>query len=228
MAMEETVRSNYLGAKYFVDNLKKDKIKILRGKFLAGYGVTLYEKSTVVKTYYDTPDCFFKQVGITININKLAGGKGELVVRFNTDANRIIFLNNIPDTFAKPVNPRSTAREHMDFIADAIYELIPNGISSDVQGLIRSLRPIIVKKKKRERYRIINANGFKTIMSFANCVYHNQINGIKKKVETLELESKSNNNEYFPVFQKLLTFEFPTLIATDSSDLTVGFDICVK
>ena len=226
--MDDAVKSNYLGAKYFLDNLKKDKPRILRSELLRGYSVTLYDKSTTVKTYYDTQDCFFNQVGLTININKLSNNKGELVVRFNSATNRIEFLSNIPDTFAKEVNPKSTVRDHIDFITNAIYDLIPNGISADVKQMLRTARPIMVAEKKRERYRLINANGFKTILSFSNSTYSNYLNRVRRKVEILELESNSNNPQYFPVFQKQLLFEFPTLIQTETSDLNVGFKVCEK
>ena len=225
--MEETIKSNYLGSKYLLDNLKKQKIQILHAQFLKGYGISLYSKEVIVKTYYDTQDSFLSQVGITININKRKEG-GELVVRFNKDANRIMFLTNIPDTFSKKINAKDSIHKHFDFIANAIYELIPNGISADVRTLLNDIRPIMVVEKKRERFRIINANGFKTIMSFSNSTYSNQFNRTRSKVEVLELQSESGQHEFYPIFTKLLTFEFPELISLDASDLNVGLSLTEK
>lgn len=225
--MEDTVKSSYLGSKYLLDNLKKQKVQILRGQFLKGYGITIYEKGTITKTYYDTPDCFFNQVGITININKRKEG-GELVVRFNSGVNRIMFLTNIPDTFSIKINPKSRISDYIKFITSAIYELIPNGISADVEALLKTIQPIMIVEKKRERFRAINANGFKTIMSFSYSTYANQLNKKRSKVEVLEFQSDSGNHEFWPTFNKLVKFEFPALIETQSSDLNLGIDLTAK
>ncbi len=227
--INNAVKSNYLASKYLLDNLKKDKMKILHGQFLKGYGISLYGRDFEQKTYYDTQDTFFNKVGITININKIKGAsKAELVVRFNNKARRIQFLDNIPDTFAIPIGLHSGIADNVDFITSAIYELIPNGISADVKALLATARPVMVVEKKRERYRAINASGLKVIMSFTLGTYSNKINGVKQKLEMLELEANARMQEPFENFNKLLTFEFANLIRTQPSDLDVALEQCTK
>ncbi len=223
-----TVKTNYLAAKYTVDNLKKDKNKILHGSCLNGYGVSLYGKDYQTKTYYDTQDAFFYQVGITININKIKNIRTELVVRYNGVSDRIEFLSDIPDTFVLNIKPNSSIREHIDFITSAIYELIPNGISTDVKKMLQTIKPIMVVEKKRERHRAINANGFKTIISFTQAVYHNNLSRVRQKTELVELESANHLKSKFMEFNKLLTFEFTNLIKVPAGDLEVAFTLCVK
>lgn len=221
------VKSNYLASKFLLDNLKKDRQKILRAPFLKGYGVSLYGKDVEQKIYYDTQDAFFHKVGITININKHKGAnKAELVVRYNKIARRIEFLENIPDTFAIEIGLHSDIKDNIDFITKAIYELIPNGVSADVKQLLTTATPIMIVDKKRERYRIIHINGLKVLASFSSVVYSNKMNGKREKVELVELESAANKAKEFNDFTKLVRFEFPNLIKANESDLEYGLEIC--
>lgn len=223
--MENSVKSNYLGTKFLLDNLKKDKQNIFKtSETLKSYSIEYINKDVLQKTYYDTPDFYLHQHGIVININVLKGKtKAELVVRYESEKQRIEFLSDIPDTFAIEISAKDSIYSHAEFIADAISELLPYGIEVDGINIVKQCGKVFQIEKKRENYRVINIQGLKCTFSFSTAIYKACLNKNVYKTELLEIDSNTVNKSVdYNTLRKLMVFEFPKLVETDHSDFLIA------
>ena len=223
--MENSVKSNYLGTKFLLDNLKKDKNTIFKtSETLKSYSVEYINKDIMHKTYFDTPDFYLHQRGIVININTYKGKqKAELVVRYESEKQRIEFLSDIPDTFATEISAKDSIFSHAEFIADAISQPLPYGIEVDGINIVRQCIKVFDIEKKRENYRVINIQGLKCTFSFTTAVYKTNLNRNVHKTELLEIESNTVNKVVeYSTLRKLMVFEFPKLVETFHSDFLIA------
>ncbi len=223
--MDKAVKSNYLGTKFSLDNLKKDKLTIMKNSpTLKSYSVQLVGKDVLQKVYYDTPDFYLFNRGIVVNINSFKGkSNAELVVRYESEKKRIAFLSNIPDTFAITIPAKANILNYSEFIAEAISNLLPNGIEVDAEQFLHKCAPVFKILKKRESYRVIHINGLKCMFFFSQAEYSTSLNRRKTRLELFEIESSTINlkNDY-DMLVKLLKFEFPKLIEIEHSDFIIS------
>ena len=142
--MEIKSKKNYFNTKFSLDNLKKQKDEILKNPVtFVGFDRLGSHKDVKIKEFYDTPELFLQDRGITINKNSIKGEKkAELVVRFDTGRERIQFLSDIPDTFAIEIPQKSSIYQYSEFIADSISALVPNGLNVDLDSLVKTLTKI--------------------------------------------------------------------------------------
>lgn len=225
--MEEAVKSNYLGTKFLLDNLKRDKQNIFKNsETLRSYSIEENGKDVLHKVYYDTPDFYLHKRGIVINKNTLKGKKtSQLVVRYESDKPRIEFLSNIPDTFAIDIPAKDSIYKHSDFIAEAISNLLPYGIEVDGINIVSNCTPVFEIDKKRENYRVININGLKCLFSFTTAVYKSNTNKKIHKAELLEMESNTiDKAAEYTALSKMMIFEFPKLIQAEHSDFLIALN----
>ncbi len=218
-------RENYVGEKFLIEDYKDIQRNILRTSgVLKNFGVSSPLKDVVEKKYFDTDDMFFRKIGVNISVNIYKSRPyADLVVRYDSDRKRIQFISDIPDTFIKHVNKKDTIDKYFEYIATAILELIPNGISVEPLEMVRKIKLKLIVRKKRERYRVINSNGLKVILSFEQSIYLNTKHD-KVKLNILELRMDSPN-ETEPLFNKFvhdLQLAEYRLIKTQHSDLFVG------
>ena len=101
-------RENYVGEKYLIESYKDIQKNILKtSNVLKNYGVSTTLKDVVVKNYYDTDDLFFRKLGINISVNIYKGRPyADLVVRYDSEQERIQFISDIPDTYIKKVGKK--------------------------------------------------------------------------------------------------------------------------
>lgn len=225
--MELKEKANFLETKYSLDNLKKQKISILTNPTtFTGFDRIGSGKDIIIKEYYDTPDFFLQDRGVTINVNTVKGKKtSELVVRWDTGRERIRFLSNIPDTFTREIPLNSKLSSYADFIADSISELVPNGLNVDIVAMVKTLVKVFTVRKKREFYKFINITGFKHTMSFSDVEFVSNISRKKESVLMLEIISDSPNKQMeYDAFTKKLSFNNPTIIKLKNSDMLLGRD----
>lgn len=223
--MKEAKKSNYLGTKFALDNLKKDRKKIMECGCFKGFGWDPMYKDVCTKTYYDTPDFFFQNHGITINKNDYKGkSTSDLVVRYESEVKRIMFLSEFPDTFAIQIPAKDSIYGHLDFIAESISELIPSGLGVDVQNTLRAITPVVCVTKKREYYRGYHVSGLKVFVYFTQAEYSSPLAGrYRHKIDMVEIDSEtiSLKNEYDELIKRL-TFSNPTLFELKHSDVLIG------
>ncbi len=227
--MEEMVRrANYYGERFLLTNLKKDKKSTLRfSGVLKTFDVSEPKKDKLTKFYYDTPNLFFRKNGINISRNVYSDKSYcDLVVRYDSSVSRIPFLSDLPDTFIKKINKNESLEKHYNYIATAILELIPKGLNADAFDVIRIVKPILVVKKVRERYRIISNTGLKMMFSFEKNEYRSTKNNGKIKMDMLEirLESPNKTKELFFDFVHKLQLQEAMFIKQQHSDLFIGQD----
>ena len=225
LCMENAKKSNYLGTKFLVDNLKKDRKTILAGGYFKGFGFDGHSKDVTTKTYYDTQDFFLQLHGITINKNDYKGkAYSDLVVRYESSKKRIEFLSSFPDTFAIQIPAKNSIYQHIEFIAYAIGELLPSGIGVDVSSLINSVQPVIVVNKKRDFMRAFSANGLKMFVYFTTAEYSTPIiPKLIQKVEMVEFDSDTiDHKKEYDEFIKRVAFSNPNLIELQHSDVLIG------
>lgn len=223
--MEKIEQENYLNTKYSLDNLKKQKESILTNPTtFTGFDRIGSEKNVVIKTYYDTPDFFFHERGLTININAVKGSKNcDLVVRWDTGRERIRFLSNIPDTFVKKISVKDSIYSESEYIAECISQLVPNGLNVDISKLVNSLRGVVVVKKKRESYKYISINGLKINLHFSNAEFTTPLNRNKSTIYMLEVTSTDIDRQMdYDQFARKILFNNPTLIKLQNSDVKIG------
>ena len=229
--MEQLEKQNYLSTKYSLDNLKKQKESILKNRVtFTGFDRINVSKDVMIKEYYDTPDFFLQQRGITVNKNTIKGKKkSELVVRFDTGKERIQFISNIPDTFAIEIGTKESIYKYCDFIAGSISELVPNGISVDLYQLVNGLYKICTVTKQREVNRMISISGLKVNFTFVKALFESNINKRKESQLILEVESADTKQlEDYNAFVKKLSFNNPTLIKLKSSDIEIAKELLFK
>ena len=220
-------KTNYLEAKYSLDNLKKQKNSIINNPTtFTGFDRISVNKESVVKYYYDTPDFFFQNNGISININTYKGSKtSALVVRWDTSRERIAFLSDIPTTFELQVLTKDSIYKHIDFIAESISELVPSGLNVDVPQVLRSIVNVFSVSKQRECYKYINFNGLKLKISFSKTLYSTTLNRKKELAYILEVKSEdTDRKEEYEAFTKKIEFNNPTIIKLIASDMRLGRD----
>lgn len=219
-------RANYIGDKFLLSKLKKDKKEALRfNGVLKTFDVSAPRKDKVKKYYYDTPNLFFRKNGINISKNEYTDKNYcDIVVRYDSSVSRIAFLSDLPDTFIKKISKRDSMSKHFNYIATAILELIPKGLNADAFDVIRHVKPVLVITKKRERYRIINNDGLKLMFSFEKNVYHAPQNNTKQKLQMLEIrmESPRKTEEMYHEFIHKLHLQQAMFIKLPHSDLFVG------
>lgn len=223
--MEMSEKENYLGTKYYLDNLKQLKEAILTNPTtFTGFDRMSFVKDFQIKEYYDTKDFFFQERSINIYINQIKGSKTkELVVRFNGASERIRFLSNIPDTFSITINKKDSIYSHIEFIAESISQLVPSGLNVDLSKTLKTLVNIFVVKKKRDRYKYISIKGLKLNFDFNDVEFTTSLNKNKERVAILEITSGNRNlKDDYDAFVKKVMFNNPTLIKLKNSDMALG------
>ena len=220
-------RENYVGEKYLIESYKDIQKNILKtSNVLKNYGVSTPLKDVVVKNYYDTDDLFFRKLGINISVNIYKGRPyADLVVRYDSEQERIQFISDIPDTYIKKVGKKDHISKHFEYIATAIGELMPSGIGVEPIEVVKLLKLKISIKKKRERYRVIHSNGLKVILSFEQSVYSNAKHAkVKLNILELRLDSPYETSTLFQKFMQELRLAEVRMIKTKHSDLFIGQD----
>ena len=200
---------NYLEAKYSLDNLKGQKISILNNPTtFTGFDKISTNKESVVKEYYDTPDFFFQNSGLSINVNTYKKSKkSALVVRWDTTRERIAFLSNIPTTFELEILTKDGIFKHLDFVAESISELVPNGLNVDVPSLLNSIVKVFSVQKQRECHKYVNYEGLKLKISFSKTLFSTILNKNRELVAILEVKSEdTNRNDEYEAFLKKIEF----------------------
>lgn len=220
--------TSYLGGKYILSNIKKELIDVTqKSQVLKYFNKESLGKDKYHKIYYDTPDYLFHQVGINICQTLVKGNKtSEIVVRYDSEKKRISFLQYMPDTYTLTVPAKDSIMRYTNFVADAITELITNGLQTDMHELVRTIKPIMVVDKKRERFHFSKSTGLKMLISFDNVVYTSPITHEKEKMDIMEIICKSGKNtaqEYLSTV-KALIIENPTIVETRHSDIFIGLD----
>lgn len=227
--MEEMVRrANYYGEKFLIPDFKKDIKNVFNfSGVLKTFDVSSPRKDTVLKTYYDTPEKFFRKSGINITVNEYSNRNyQDIIVRYDSSQKRIKFISDLPDTFIKKIRKKENLKNHYDYMATGILELVPKGLNADVFETIKNIKPILIVTKKRERFRVINNDGLKMVLSFEKCIYKSGKNNTKVKLDMLEirLESANKTKEMFDAFIKRLQLQQSMFIKQKHSDLFVGDD----
>ena len=228
MKLEE--KQNYLETQFSLDNLKQ-KESILKNRVTftgfdrIGAGTDLY-----IKEYFDTPDFFLQERGITINKNTVKGSKtSELVVRFDTGKERKQFLSYIPNTFSTQINKNDSIYRHSEYIATCLTELVPSGLSVDPTELANNITKICTITKKRESNRFINIKGLKLDLIFSRALFESNVSRARDQILMLEITSHSlTKAEEYNEFIKKISFNNPTLIKLPDSDIEVAKDLLFK
>ncbi len=221
---------SWLGGKFLLSNYKQERKSILENsESLKRFYKTFLNKDVITKTYYDTPDFFFKSNGININLNEIKrSNNAQIVVRYDSEYDRISFLKYMPDTYLLDIKADSSLMEHFGFIDKAISELIINGLQVDPIDILINIQPVLVVKKKRDRWRFVGMNGLKFIASFDYCEYSSPLNpGETEKMEIMEIACENHPKEFEELFKnqmQQLVREFPTIVRIQHSDLFIGYD----
>lgn len=221
--------TSYLGGKFLLSNIKKEKEDIIyKSQVLSQYNKEYLGKDKYFKTYYDTPDFIFRNAGINICRTQVKGKpNGEIVVRYDSEKKRVNFLNFMPDTYTLTIPAKDSIMQYKDFVAKAITELITNGLQVNMLQLVNTMVPLLTVSKKRDRFRVVGSNGLKMVMSFDNVIYSNAKNPKEKeKLDVLDIVSGDPKlyGEIYEETTKDLVIENPTIVKTHHSDLFVGLD----
>lgn len=228
MKLEE--KQNYLETKFSLDNLKQKESVMKNRVTFTGFDRINSGADLYIKEYYDTPDFFLQERGITINKNTVKGSKtSELIVRFDTGKERKQFLSYIPDTFALEINRKDSIYQHSEYIANCLQELVPSGLSVDPQELANNLTRICTVTKKRESNRFINIKGLKLDIFFSRALFESHVSRKREEILMLEIISHSLTKvEEYNEFVKKISFNNPTLIKLQSSDIDIAKDLLFK
>ena len=228
--MESDVKQNFLETKFSLDNSKQKESVLKNRVTFTGFDRIGSGKDLYIKEYFDTPDFFLQERGITVNKNTIKGSKtSELVVRFDTGKERKQFLSYIPDTFAIEINQKDSIYKHAEFIATSLSELVPSGLSVDPTELANNLSKICTVTKKRESNRFINIKGLKLDIYFSKASFQSNVSRAKEDLLMLEIVSHSlTKADDYNEFIKKMSFNNPTLIKLKSSDIDIAKDLIFK
>ena len=224
-------KMSWLGSKYLLSNPKKEKNDLLNCYILRSYSKTFMGKEIQEKVYYDTPELFFHKNGIHIGTSAYKGQKEySLIVRYDSEKERISYLSYMPDTFEMKIDSSSPIKNHLAFIARAISNMITNGLEVDILETLQGIKPVMVVKKKRECYRINGMNALRMFFYFDECEYTTPLAKGKEKMNLLEIVCENDQKEFKDLFEKTtkdLIIANPTIIETSHSDLLIGLDSLV-
>ena len=218
-------KEKYIGVKFLIEDYKNIQKNIMRdSNILRTFWVESQDKDVTKRTYYDTDDMFFYRLGITISLNTYEGRKyADLIVRYEGSTSRIMFISDIPDTFIRRIGKKESIAKNYEYIASVVLEPMPTGISVEPLEMVRRIKPKLYIVKKRERFRIINSNGLKIIMSFEKCVYENTKHAkVKLNILELRLDSPNDTAKNFEKFIHDLQIAEYRLIKTKEGDLFIG------
>ncbi len=223
------VINSSLGTKMIMSNYKKDLEQITKFSTLVRHNVGNYiGRGEIVKTYYDTEDMFFHSVGINICETIEKGEKEkEIIVRYDSNVERISYLKFLPDTYLLKVKTKDKMSKYFDFIESAILQLITNGLQTNVMNLLKTLKPLVIVKKKRQHYQYNLPNKLIMNFNFDRCIYSSPKTKDKYKVDILETLAENKPDEFSEVYNnfiKDLILENPNLVKTKHSDLFIGLD----
>lgn len=229
--MENQGKNFYISTKFTIDNIKTEKTKLLKkGGILLGFDLLDSGKEVVTKEYYDTSDFFFGKNGIVINKNITKGSSiATLTVRHQQEKQRIEFLSNMPDYFEKQIPAKDSVMKYLDYITEAIGELIPYGLNVDVRKTLTRISNLFSSKKQRERYRYINLTGLKVSLYFSKTEYVSNVSRTKEKMLLLEINSEAKETKAdYDAFIKKVKFDHPYLIEVEGSDYLLGKNTLFK
>ena len=142
--------TSYLGGKFLLSNIKKEKNDIIyNSEVLNQYNKEYLGKDKYFKTYYDTPDFIFRNAGINICRTQIKGKpNGEIVVRYDSEKKRVNFLQFMPDTYTLTIPAKDSIMQYKEFVAKAITELVTNGMQTNMLELVKKMVPVIHVDKK--------------------------------------------------------------------------------
>jgi len=223
--MEKLNKSNYINTKFSMDNLKRQKEEILKNPTtFTGLDKVEIEKDALVKDFYDTPDFFLQENGLSLSLTSYKGRKTcELVVRWSGEKKRHSFLENMPDTFVMKIGKKDSIYKYHEFLCDSISELIPAGVGVDPINIVNSCIKVFSVKKTREIHRFIHISGLKVDFSFSHTEFTTPLNKKKEIVDMLEIKSDtlSKMDEYNALIKKV-GFNNPILINIGTSDFVLA------
>lgn len=220
--MEVLTRANDYMTSIFAMTRPKQEVKQIFDKD----GITrlfvrnILGKDNIVKTYYDTPDGFFKNRGIDIcTIESKTYNTNQIVVQLEKNIKRIMFLSDMSTKNVKTIKIREDIRKHVDFIEASVYDIFPSGVDVDVRALVPMLKPTIIVTKKRDRYRVFDNKGLKVIISIDDVDYKNLKSRISDKCKQVEMQLDSDKTEAYKDFVYRMSLQVPSLVPMDSNDL---------
>ena len=218
--MELKQVANFFNGRYLISNRKKDKPELLNGKLLASCSVDWLGFSKQVVEYYDTPDLFFADRGISI-YTILKGVTKELIVSYDSGhVRRIEFLKNIPNFFKLTLNnKKDNINNYFEQINGAIYQLFPEGLHVNVIEILNTVSVQLTINKKCESYMVVNNNGLKTTFSFTISTYINKKKKQKFTQDHLEVQAEAQiDKSLFDNFLRYIILDCPKLIKTTSNE----------
>lgn len=223
--MDLISKQNYIGTKFLVQDVPALKSNLFSKKgIFKSYVSSFYAKDSIIKTYFDTDDSFFFSKGISINTTRTNNKDVVIVVRYSSSTPRIAFLNNIPDTFTKTIDRKDSIEKHFDFITAAAEELRPTGLGVNTKEVTPNIKPQVTVIKKRERYRLLNNEGLKLILSLDEAEYSTFYNSSKQKLnmcETVLLSDRSTSRLFYN-FEHDLAMQIPSIIKLAENDLAIA------
>ena len=193
---------------------------------LAPYGVSNEGPDYIEKIYFDTRDRFFFNNGLLITMTKSRVAKMHVIeVRQEGEDKRIHFISDMPKNRMLEIEKKDYFSAHFDFITDSLLQIRPSGLGVNIPSYVNSIIPVFMAVKKATRYRIINNNGMKAMLSFEEVEFINNANRNKHKQFQLEIKLEDiEKHDLFEKFIKRLVLQVPTIIPIKHSDILNGLD----
>lgn len=223
--MELKQVANFLSGKYLLNNFKKDKVEILKGKLLSSFSVGSLGSGNKIVEYYDTKDFLFAEKGI--NIYTIQNGNlKELIIRYDAEqVTRIEFIKNTPNFFKIQIGAKDSISNYFSEIAEAVYNVYPSGLNVNIEEELRNSSVQVRISKKFDAYRVVNNNGLKVTISFENCDYVKSGTRQKYSQPTLDIVCDSYLlKDKFDTFLREIIINHPKLIKIKNNDLTIARD----
>ncbi len=220
----ENKKIKFLSHCYLLTKPKNDLSRVLDKKGFVSFFVREdQEKEKIMKTYYDAQG-FFNRYGIRISIvisSKL--NYAQLVVRLESQVERLKFLQDMPDKFVKKISPKDSISKYYSYITDCVNDMYPNGFNTNVASFVSMLRPIMTVVKKNEKIRLINNHGLKYFLCYGPVEYQNKMNGSKEKNYQLEvvLDYTDDLQKYYNLIHRI-EMQVPSILKLSSSDIMNG------
>ena len=204
---------------YMADILTKEGI-------LGPYSVEYEGPDYIEKIYFDTRDRFFFNNGLLITMTKSKAAKMHVLeVRQEGEDKRIHFISEMPKNRILEIEKKDYFSAHFDFISESLLAIRPSGLGVNIPSYVNSIIPVFMAVKKASRYRIINNNGMKAVLSFEEVEFINNANRNKHKQYQLEIKLEDiAKHDLFETFIKRLILQVPTIIPIKHSDILNGLD----
>ena len=189
----ENLYANANNSKSYYIQKKKDfdrAHEIMR--LMPSYAFYDKEKLDFTDAYYETPDNFLKDMGVTLRVRKF---KTKHIISVKYDEKLIERQDaiNKQSVYDQEIDATDSlfAHENLLFVEDKLNVIFGGKLQIDILHKLRQLQEVYLIKTKRKSFEVVHNSGLRANVYFDEVVYTNKLKAIDYNDLILQLELNS-------------------------------------